>query len=106
MIYKFKSKATSDLIMLGPHGDRALRLIGREPSPRGILEPVDMPAALHALERAVADSKAVERSQREGADDGGGGGARDPVGLHQRLWPLMQMIERAQAAGEAIVWGV
>ena len=31
MLYKFKSKAAGDVIMLGPNGDQMLRIIGREP---------------------------------------------------------------------------
>ena len=30
---------------------------------------------------------------------------RPPVGLRQRLWPFLQMIERAQSADEPVVWG-
>ena len=30
MIYKFRSPATGDVIMLGPQGDQLLRLIGRD----------------------------------------------------------------------------
>jgi hypothetical protein len=48
MIYKFKSKATGDVIMLGPTGDQLLRCIGREPAPKGIIEPAAMPAAMTA----------------------------------------------------------
>ena len=29
-----------------------------------------------------------------------------PVALRQRLWPLVEMLRRAQAAGEPVVWGV
>ena len=35
MLYKFKSKATGDLIMLEQHGSLVLRLIGKEPAPKG-----------------------------------------------------------------------
>ena len=38
MIYKFKSKAAGDVIMLQPHGDQLMRLIGREPAAKGIIE--------------------------------------------------------------------
>ncbi|MDE2160471.1 MAG: DUF1840 family protein, partial [Burkholderiales bacterium] len=54
MIYKFKSSVAADLIMLGADGDRLLRLIGREPAPKGIIEPGAMGAAVAALEAAIA----------------------------------------------------
>ena len=44
MIYKFKSKATGDTIMLGPNGDQMLRLLGRDPALKGIIEVAAMPA--------------------------------------------------------------
>ena len=96
MIYKFKSKAAGDVIMLQPHGDQLLRLIGREPTAKGIIEPSDMPAAMQALQRAAAQAEAAGTSE---------GGERG-VSLKQRVWPMVEMMKRALPAGEAIVWGV
>ena len=53
MLYKFKSKASGDVIMNGPHGDELLRLLGREPAAQGIVQHADLPRALAALEAAV-----------------------------------------------------
>lgn len=107
MIYKFKSKATGDTIMLGPQGDQLLRLIGREPAPQGIIEVPAMPAAIVALQLAVAEDDAARRGD-EGDDeaDAPAPGARDTVSLRRRVWPMVEMLKRAHDAGEAIVWGV
>ena len=99
MIYKFKSKAAADLIMLGPNGDQLLRLIGREPDAKGILEPQVMFAAIADLQQAIA----AEEAQRAGDEKPL---PADRVGLRQRVWPMIEMMKRAQAAGEPIVWGV
>jgi Domain of unknown function (DUF1840) len=96
MIYKFKSKATSNLIMLGPDGDQLLRLIGREPQAQGILEPQSMFAAIADLQQAIAEEQAQRADQALPAHK---------VGLRQRVWPMIEMMKRAQAAGEPIVWG-
>lgn len=96
MIYKFKSKAAGDVIMLQPHGDQLLRLIGREPSPKGIIEVADMSGAIQALQNAAAQSDAP-------AEDANG---ERGVGLKQRVWPMVELLKRSQAAGEPIVWGV
>ena len=58
MLYKFKSKAAGDVIMLEPHGRRLLGVIGKDPGPTGIILPAEMPAALQALEHAIADDEA------------------------------------------------
>ena len=50
MLYKFKSKAGSDVIMMGANGDEVLRVIGKSPSATGIIEPAAMPAAIAAIE--------------------------------------------------------
>jgi len=108
MIYKFKSKAAGDVIMLGPSGDAVLRAAGREPAPQGIFEPAAMPAARAAIERAVAEDDAARAeaeamAKAEGARPPQSG---DAIGLRQRAWPLLEMMKRAEQADEPIVWGV
>jgi hypothetical protein len=103
VIYKFKSKGAGDVIMLGPNGDQLMRIMGREPAPKGIIEVKDMPAAIAALEQAVAADEAVEPDDTE--DDGSAQPARG-VSLRQRAWPLVEMMRRCHASGHDIVWGV
>ena len=99
MIYKFKSAATGDVIMLGPHGDQLLRLLGREPAATGIIEAVAMPVAVATLQAAIA-------AQEQGPVDDTEASARPAVALRQRLWPMIDMLRRSQVAGEPVVWGV
>lgn len=107
MIYKFKSKAAGDLIMLGPNGDALLRAIGREPAAKGIIEPADMAAAVLGIERAIAaDEAARAEAEREAAAEGRTLKAAEGVSSRQRLWPMVEMLRRAQSAKEPIVWGV
>ncbi|WP_088283483.1 DUF1840 domain-containing protein [Ideonella sp. A 288] len=107
MIYKFKSKAAGDLIMLGPNGDAMLRLLGREPAAKGIFEPAAMPEAIVALQAAIdAEEAARAEAEREALATGGERPAAQGISLRQRLWPMVEMMRRAQAHGEPIVWGV
>lgn len=101
MLYKFRSKAAGDVIMLGPNGDQVMRLVGREPAAKGIFEVAHMPALIAALEQAVA---ADERARDE-ADDEAPHGKGDGVTLRQRVWPLVEMLRRCHAAREVITWG-
>ena len=100
MIYKFKSAASGDVIMLGPQGDQLLNLLSREPAAKGIFEPADMPGLISTLQSAL-DAEAC------GAADAGDdkNAAKPAVGLRQRLWPMIDMLRRCQAAGQPIVWG-
>lgn len=91
--------------MLGPNGDELLRILGREPATQGIIEPADMPRAIQALQAAVA---AAEAPSTDAGDDGDAaeGHATRGVSLRQRVWPMVEMLRRAQAEDAAVVWGV
>ena len=106
-MYRFKSKADGDLIMMAPVGDQMLRLIGREPAAQGIIEVAALPQAIAALEKALADAEAQAASGRapSAAEEDGPDGAR-AIGVRQRAWPLLEMMRRSLAQGADIVWGV
>ena len=104
MIYKFKSKAAGDVIMLAPQGDQMLRIVGKAPAAQGIFEVADMPAAIAAIEQAVAAEEA-SGPQGDAAADRKSASA-DRIGLKQRAWPLVEMLKCCHAEGAVIVWGV
>ena len=104
MLYKFKSKATGDLVMLQPHGDMLLRIIGKEPAEKGIVLVADMPRALSALQQAI------ERQESQQTDDptaeGDAPEGVDVITLRQRAVPFMDMLRRCMAHPCDVVWGV
>jgi hypothetical protein len=107
MIYKFKSKAAGDVIMMGPAGDDLLRLIGKAAAPQGIIEVASMTAAIAAIEQAIgADEAARAQAEQEAAADGKVLAPREAVTLRQRAWPLVEMMKRSIAENADIVWGV
>lgn len=107
MIYKFKSKATGDLLMTGPVGDRVLRIIGKDVTAQGIIEAAAMPSAILALRAAVAqDESQLAQTKVEANAKSPDRADAETVTLRQHVWPLIEMMKRADAAGEAIVWGV
>lgn len=106
MIYKFKSKAAGDVIMMGPTGDKVLGLIGKDVTPKGIIEPAQMPAAIQALSDAVKADDEARAAAGEQDENRTAAAGRDPISLRQRAWPLVEMLKRAQAADEPVTWGV
>ena len=103
MIYKFKTAAAGDLILLGPQGDQLMRLLGREPAAQGVIEVEAMPAALQALKAAIDTAEAPAGVPAgEATDDAG----RPAIGLRQRLWPVVELLRAAHAARARVVWGV
>lgn len=104
MMYVFKSKADGDLIMMEAVGDQILRILGREPAKRGIIEVDALPGAISTLQQAIAEAEA-ERARGQGDADESAGGAL-AVGLGQRAWPMIEMMKRSLAERADIVWGV
>ncbi len=98
MLYKFKSKAAGDVIMLEPNGKQVLQIIGKDPGAKGIIEPSQMDDAIAALESAIVR----EEADREADDDQ----KADGISLRQRALPMIDMMRRAKAANQEIVWGV
>ena len=107
MIYKFKSKAAGDILMMGPNGDALMRIIGREPAPKGIIEPGAMAAAVAAIELAIQTEEAARaEAEAEAAARGDTLPPREGVAIRPRLWPMVEMLKRAASANEPVVWGV
>ena len=107
MLYTFKSKAAGDLIMLEPNGRRVLEIIGKDPGPKGIIQPEQMDAAVAALEQAIVREEAEQKAAIEQAQAKGEVPPRfDQVSLRQRAVPFIDMLKRAEKAGADIVWGV
>jgi cyclopropane-fatty-acyl-phospholipid synthase len=120
MLYKFKSKATGDLIMLEPQGKHILKLIGKEAGAKGIILPSEMMAAIDALHAAVeleeaaikaakdaAKTAVIELAQTAGQEATANvvDGART-ISLKQRVVPFIEMLRRAHAEDKEVVWGV
>jgi hypothetical protein len=107
MLYKFKSKAAGDLIMLEPNGRRVLEIIGKDPGPKGIVLPEEMPAAIAALEKAITREEIEQKAAVEEAIAKGQVAPRfEGVSLRQRAVPFIDMLKRCAQAGKEIVWGV
>ena len=106
MLFKFKSRATADLIMLEPNGRQLLEIIGKSPGAHGIVTAAQIPAAIAALEAAVATDEAAGNAppdEDEGAD-GVDAPQRDPVRLRQRAAPFIDMLRRSAAEAHDVVW--
>jgi len=113
MLYKFKSKATGDLIMLEPQGKHILKLIGKEAGAKGIILPSDMLAAIEALHAAVEREEIAIKAAKDREQTGEHDETVAPVGegvrtisLKQRVVPFIDMLRRAHAEDKEVIWGV
>jgi Domain of unknown function (DUF1840) len=108
MLYKFKSKATGDLIMLEAAGRRVLEIIGKEAGPTGIITQAQIPQAIAALEQAIAMEEAAGAPHEDDArtEDSAAVGSGDSMSLRRRSKPMLDMLRRCLREEADIVWGV
>jgi cyclopropane-fatty-acyl-phospholipid synthase len=116
MIYNFETRAGGRITYTDVVGARLLHIIGKNPGPRGVITVAEIPAALAALEAAVARERdmAVEQKRElepHAADDAGDG--RDdererepPVTLGQRAFPFVDLLKYALEVREDVTWGI
>ncbi|MGC4395570.1 DUF1840 domain-containing protein [Hydrogenophaga sp. T2] len=106
-VYRFKSRETGDLVMLRPHGQRLLEIIGKDPHSPGVLQPEEIPRAIERLRAAVAAEEAEQKPAADEADgDDDKAAERAAVSLRMRSAPFIEMLERCLKAGVEVVWGV
>jgi cyclopropane-fatty-acyl-phospholipid synthase len=110
MLFKFKSRAASDLIMLEPDARALLQMMMGDDPVKGIVLAQDIPATIARLEAALANeatykhmSKAANASLE---NDDVYEESADRVQLSQRATPMIQMLKKCLAEKSDLVWGV
>ncbi|MGC4061282.1 MAG: DUF1840 domain-containing protein [Aquabacterium sp.] len=110
MSVKLRCAVTGDLLLLSATAHELLGLLGKQADQPGILEPQDMPQAVAQLKALKMQSPASPDAPTSATDDEAASppddAPQEAISLYHRAVPLIQMIERAQAAGKPIVWGV
>ena len=107
MLYKFKSQAGADLIMLEATGTRVLDIIGKARTAQGIIEPAQMAQAAAALQAAFAEEEKEQQGSIEIAKNKGEVPPRfEAISLRKRATPFVAMLQRCGTAKAAITWGV
>lgn len=99
MLVKFNSKVGS-LVMFGDVAVALIKMMGHSGTVPSALLAADIPAALANFKRVVAvapDSR--PEAGNEEKDDGA-----PPVSLHQRAYPLIQLLTRASQHGCDVMW--
>ena len=101
MLYKFKSDAGGDVIMLEATGRQMLEIIGKGVDSKGILLPEQMAHARAALEAAIELDEQSGEATDQPQDQ-----AAKRISLRTRAWPLVTLIERSLRANMSVTWGV
>ena len=114
MIVIFQSPASGDVIMFGDVAKRMMKLMGKEPTDKGIVTVEQLPDAIARIKAAIEEDK-QQRAGRSPEDlpqtepDASGGrgqGSRPFVTLTQRAVPLLELLEWSLKKKKPVVWGV
>lgn len=104
MLITFGSRAAADVLMLGNIGKQMLEIIGKDAAdPRGIVTVEQLPAAISALNAAAQADRAGAKPADEEDEDAPKGMAA-PVGLAQRIAPLLELFQYALRDKEPVIW--
>ncbi len=104
---RFMSKAAASFVMTEEVAQQVFKALGGDGHVPGIWVVERLPEVIAAAQAAKAAAKQQD-AQTEAQLEAGlealqSKGAR-PVGLSRRLVPVLEMLERARAAGEPVVW--
>ena len=105
MLYKFKSQAAADVILLEVNARQLLDIIGKQAAPQGIVTVAQVPAAVAALHAAIAQQEAAP-TQRVDSDEHDEHSAKgEGVSLRQRAAPFIDLLLRSAAEHKDVIWG-
>jgi hypothetical protein len=107
MLYKFQSRATPDFVMLEVHARQLLDIVGKPAAPQGIITVEQIPAAIAALESALArEASSAPHNHDDHVVEGHADDAeKQHVSLHQRAAPLLHMLRDSLAEKKDVTWG-
>ena len=107
-IVKFKSKAAGDIVMFKLNADQMFRIMGIEPSDRGVIEPQDLAHAHAQLVAAINTERMAKADTPVDEDDLSDDekiALKNHVSLEQRAYTLLKMLEAAQKKNVDVHWG-
>ncbi len=106
MLYRFKSRASQDFVMLEVHARQMLEIIGKPLTPQGIVTVAQIPAAISALEAAMLQESGNAHNNDSFAVESHANDAEiQHVGLRQRASPLVHMLKDSLEANKDVTWG-
>jgi cyclopropane-fatty-acyl-phospholipid synthase len=105
MIYKFKSQAAADVVMLQSNAEQILAIVGKAPATQGIITVAHIPAAIAALNAAIVAHEAT-MAKRKAHPEIVFEAEGDSIRLRDRAGPFIELLQTSEQAGKDVMWGV
>jgi hypothetical protein len=106
MLIPFTSKAAADFFMLQTHATPLFELMDKPLTTQGVIAANETAACLSKLQAGLANTSAVNPAAADNNSDHAHDAAEPSIGLKQRAWPLLDMLERASKKQVDVFWGV
>ena len=100
MLVTFHTKNYADITMFGDVAVKLLHMMGHSGTVPSAISAEDIPAALAQLRAGVAAAAPDDVPD----DDYQGDPIGRPVGIAQRAFPLIELLESAAAGGHPVMW--
>lgn len=102
MLVRFETTASGSITMFGDVAVKLLKLMGRRGTIPGAIAHDEIAEALRQLRAGIAAEEPAESGQPVG--DGENEGEERPVRLSARAFPLIEMLQAAEAEQVAVMW--
>ncbi|MEF8712365.1 MAG: DUF1840 domain-containing protein [Accumulibacter sp.] len=105
MLVKFTSSTSGQIMMFAQVARQLLELVGKDCSARGVITTEQLPEAIERLRVATAEHKSHSSTHGE-ADNNDGSDEQDAsaVGLGQRAYPMIELLEWTRKEDGFILW--
>lgn len=104
MLVTFHTKNYADITMFGDVAIKLLRMTGHSGTVPSAIAAADVPGALTTLKAALEAFKTDNPDDASVGDDFEGDPIERPVGLAQRAFPLIELLESAAEGGNSVMW--
>jgi len=107
MLVKFTSSTSGQIVMFAPIARQLLDLIGKECTARGVITTEQLPEAIERLRLASAGARGTPSPATEDAmasEDSNNDAESAPVGLGQRAYPLIEILEWTRKEDGFVLW--
>jgi hypothetical protein len=98
----FRSEVGPDVMMFNDVAHRMMELMGKDRTTRGVVTVEQLPDAIARLKAAAARDRGQPRNDANDGEEE----AEPPVGLAQRIAPLVELLEISLGRDKPVTWGI
>lgn len=107
MLYKFKSKASADVIMLPAHGKALVEAMGKTAGEAGTVTAIEAQAVWNKLNQRLIELATLQKPEAVRPQQGEEASKKlQPVSEAQRWQPVMKMLQSCHSAQVPMVWSL